>query len=305
MTLPSSGPISLSQVNTELLISPPTTTISMNQSGVRFLTGQTTPGTQDSMSQLLGKSYVIANNSGILTGGSSYALPSTSGNTIKVLVIGGGGGGGGGSARTAHNPRGPGGGGGSGGMYYSTLSVTPGQTITFSIGGSGSGGGACDGGYNPGTSGGTGGQTSVSNGSTTIYANGGNGGDQGYDVAIGQVCPGGSAGSGNGSSVSIQQNGGNAQYGVTPGGGYGGEGIQINTTVGVGTPYSAGSRGVGGVGNDAGGGGGDSPNTPATTGTVYGAGGGGGGANNEFYGEGPGINGADGSNGALFIWWGY
>jgi len=147
MTLPASGPISLSQVNTELLISPSTTLITMNDSGVRFLTG-TSAGTTDSMQQLLGKSYVIAANSGILTSGSSYTLPQTSGTTIKVLAIAGGAGGGGGSGRSSYSGFFDGaGGGGAGGNAYATVTVTPGATVSFSIGSAGGAGASRDGVY--------------------------------------------------------------------------------------------------------------------------------------------------------------
>ena len=54
MTLPT-GTISMSQVNTELLISPSTTTISLNQANVRFVAG--VPTGTISMNDLRGKSY--------------------------------------------------------------------------------------------------------------------------------------------------------------------------------------------------------------------------------------------------------
>ena len=61
MTLPVSPPASLSfsQVNTELELSP-TATITLNNTLVRTLAGQTTPASQISFSQLSGASYIFS-----------------------------------------------------------------------------------------------------------------------------------------------------------------------------------------------------------------------------------------------------
>jgi len=110
-----------------------------------------------SMIQLLmteGKPYVIPANSGIITSGSSYTLPVTTGTSIKVLAIAGGAGGGGGSGRSSFAGFFDGaGGGGAGGNAYATVSVTPGQVITFSIGGAGGAGTSRDGIYTGGSNG--------------------------------------------------------------------------------------------------------------------------------------------------------
>jgi len=58
MTLPASGPISLSEVNVELQ-APATATISLNDSGVRYLTQIYGSGTQISMSSLFGTSRLF------------------------------------------------------------------------------------------------------------------------------------------------------------------------------------------------------------------------------------------------------
>jgi len=58
MTLPASGPISLSEVNVELQV-PATTTISLNDSGVRYLAQIYGSGTQISMSSLFGTSRLF------------------------------------------------------------------------------------------------------------------------------------------------------------------------------------------------------------------------------------------------------
>lgn len=291
MTLPVSGPISMSQVNTELLISPSTTVLTMNSAGVRFLTG-TTVGTTTSMQQLLGKSYVIAGNSGVLTSGSSYTLPATSGASVKILVIAGGGGGGGGSSRD--NGSGGwnmgGGGGGGGGNAYIVATVTPGQAITFSIGGAGSAGSARDGGFSSGADGGPGGISSATVGASVVANASGGGG--------GVVPPGGSAGAAGAASVGsalVSAPAGQASTSRL----YGGDsavGYVINTTVGtaLGSLLTFGAVGAGGVNNSG---------QAGATGTVYGAGGGGGAANNVN--NSAGMNPAGGSAGAVFIWWGY
>lgn len=99
-----------------------------------------------------------------LTSGTSYVVPSGF-TTAKIWAIGGGGGGGG----VATTDGTAAGGGGGGGVAYKTFSVTPGQSISFSIGSGGSGGtGANDGS--------AGGSTTATYGGVTITANGGNGG---------------------------------------------------------------------------------------------------------------------------------
>ena len=139
MTMPASGAMSMSAINVELGLSS-TAQISMNDTAVRTLFGKSSGAI--SHSDGYGKAYTVAGNSGVLTGGSSYTLPSTSGLTINVLVIGGGGGGGGGSGRSSFAGYFTGGGGGgSGGNAYATgIPVTPGQSVSISIGGAGGAG---------------------------------------------------------------------------------------------------------------------------------------------------------------------
>ena len=298
MTLPVSGPISMSQVNTELLITPSTTLITMNDSGVRFLTG-TSSGTTDSMQQLLGKSYVIAANSGILTSGSYYTLPQTSGTTIKIIAIAGGGGGGGGSFRNAANAGynvGAGGGGAGGNVYLSSVTVTPGQTIYFSIGGGGAGGAPGYGVYSPTPQPGSiGTQTTVTvSGSVVAQANAGGGGAQSPTATAGSA---GSAGTGSQYLSVSAANDGYSNNQFVGQGGVGAIGYSINTTVGA-SISSILTYGSAGATYYAGG--------PASTAsTVYGAGGGGGGtcqADQQSY---QNAYPAAGTVGAVFIWWGY
>ena len=291
MTLPASGPISMSQVNTELLITPSTTLITMNDSGVRFLTG-TSAGTTDSMQQLLGKSYVIAANSGILTSGSSYTLPQTSGTTIKVLAIAGGAGGGGGSNRTSFSGfYTGGGGGGAGGNAYATVTVTPGATISFSIGGGGAGGDVRSGIYSAGSNGSAGTTTYITySGSTVAQASAGGGG---------VVCPTGTGGSAGGTSTGsalLSANvGGTAADSATTGG-VGPAGYAINTTVGATTILTYGSAGATYP---------EGSPIYGTSGTIYGAGGSGGGCSQSDRVNYNNMFSTAGTVGAVFIWWGY
>jgi len=293
MTLPASGPISLSQVNTELQLSS-TATISLNDTNVRTLFG--VPSGAISMSNGYGKSYVIPGNSGILTSGSSFTLPSTSGASINVLAIGGGGGGGGGSGRTSFAGffTGGGGGGAGGNAYAVSIPVTPGQTISFSIGGAGGAGTARDGIYTSGANGGTGGDTSITVNSTLMaYSYGGSGG------AVSPNATGGlSGGTGAGSPLLVASNGGTAASGATTGG-YGARGYAIDTTVGTSIGYILSFGSFGTISGSAGSG------IPPTPGTIYGAGGGGGGCAQSDAQPGGNINPNAGTNGAVFIWWGY
>lgn len=133
--------------------------------------------------------------------------------TVKAWGAGGGGGGGGNGSL--------GGVGGAGGFSTSTISVTPNELLTVSVGGGGGGGG----GGNSGAGGGGGGYSGVSRGSTRLViagggAGGGGGGTNGSNV-------GGAGGAGGGESGQDGWNSG------TSGGGGGG------------TQYSGGAGGAG------------------------------------------------------------
>lgn len=101
----------------------------------------------------------------VLTSGSSWQVPPGT-NTIKVWAIGSGGGG----AGTPANPPTAGGSGAAGGVAYKTYAVTPGQTVTYSVGAGGAGSlGALNGA--------SGNQTTVTvPGYSPLVALGGNGG---------------------------------------------------------------------------------------------------------------------------------
>jgi hypothetical protein len=292
MTLPASGAISFSDVNTEILASA-TAQISLNDSLVRTTFGQTS-GSVD-MNTGHGKSYVIAGNSGVITSGSSYTLPARSGPKINVIAIAGGGGGGGGSGRTYWSGfTTGGGGGGSGGAAYATnVTVTPGQTVTFSIGGNGGAGAYNMGSYAPyGSDGGSGGTTTVYvNGNAVAQATGGGGGSKAPTPN-----PGGGGGISVGSNALSSIAGGYGEDSVyTEGGGRGGTGAAgytINTSqTNIGSIIGYGSYGSEGE-NQAGG-----------TGTVYGAGGTGGGTVQSDRHNYARMFAGAGSAGAVYIWW--
>lgn len=155
MTLPS-GTILLSQVNTELGISPSTTTINMGATAVRTLAGE--PSGAIAMSDLQGKSnasYVAATGGTVTTSGNFKIHVFTSGGTFAVSdagnaagsnsvdynIISGGGGGG----------RDGGGAGGGGGVRTGTSPVSV-QDYPISIGSGGGGGGGSGNGSQGGSS---------------------------------------------------------------------------------------------------------------------------------------------------------
>lgn len=237
----------------------------------------------------------IPGNSGVLTAGTSYTLPSTSGTTINILVIAPGGGGGGGSGRTSFSGyfTGGGGGGSGGNAYVLSVPVIPGQTVTYSLGSGGTAGAVRDGIYTSGSNGGAGGSTTASvDGSTVVAASGGSGG---------LVSPNATGGSAGGVTIGTQllsPNAGGTAPSSTTYGGVGSKGFNINTTVGtvLGSLLSYGSDGTtypqGSSGSN-------------TAGTGYGAGGSGGScAQSDVYSPNP-IYSNAGLSGAVFIWWGY
>lgn len=199
---------------------------------------------------------------------------------VTVLAIGGGGGG-----RSGQTASASGRGGGGGASAYGTVSVTPGNQYTVTVGA----GGSADGG-NGGTSRFTG------DGGAKVEAVGGTAGATG----IGSGGAGGSAalctgnlgtfnGGQGGSSVSASSN--NREGGA--GGGSGGSGQAGSAGENAAAADNGSNGGNGGIeGGGRGGNGGTSGGDTATVGTGPGAGGGGGGAG-PFVGR-PGKNGTDG-----------
>ena len=300
MTLPVSGPISFADINTEIYGSTSSAQVSLNDSVVRSIF--TVPSGQIDMNMGHDKAYTIPGNSGVITGGGSYTLPRTSGKTVNVLAIAGGGGGGGGSGRTYWSGFTVGaGGGGSGGAAYATnVSVTPGQSVSFSIGGAGGGGASRDGNYGSGGSdGGAGATTTIYvNGNPIAQAYGGSGGMKAYQNQPEVPATYGGAGGGVsiGSNALGSTNGLDGQDSVyTEGGGRGGQGAR-GFIISTGQTSIGNIIGYGGYGSEG-------ENQAGGTGSVYGAGGTGGGTVQSDRHYAVRINSAGGSGGAVYIWW--
>ena len=164
----------------------------------------------------------------IFTSSTNWVVPNGV-TSVQVTVIGAGGGGGGGYwPTTALNANG-GGGGGSGGYKTSTVSVTPGSTISVKVGIGGKGGA---GGTQSGiTAGSTGGSSSFG---SYITVTGGGGGQPGSATSVGT---GGSSGTPSGNPGS---NGVITYYGIA------------NFAGGVGGKNAYAPTGTGGVGSDNG-----------------------------------------------------
>jgi len=222
----------------------------------------------------ISNSYIIPRNTVVFASSGSWTVPQ---GVTKILVsgcAGGGGGGGGGASNSTSGGAGSGGGGGAGQFVIKqAISVTPGSTITITIGSGGSGGsgGAPNGGS--GGNGGNGGNTTLVTGSTTLLSL--------------------SAGAGGGGGGSA---GGAAGLGY-PSGSFGPDGAAFAGTGGMGasSPFGGG----GGSGRGAGGG---SAGLDGAGGGGYGSGGGGGGC---AYGTTTGTGGAGGAGapGIIIIEW--
>jgi hypothetical protein len=218
---------------------------------------------------------------------------------ISAAAIGGGGGGSGGDGGRGE----PNQGGGGGGLAYGTFAVTPGETLTITVGA---------GGTSPtGGSGGAGGASSIARGATVLLSGGGGaggvertintaaggtstgteraGGGIGGAGGTGTAASGGTGGGGAGGYSAAGGAGGaiTAAGAASTGGGGGGGGGRSGTTAGNagsggGTGLlGAGSNGTAGTSNGGGGGGGSGGTAGATNasspsgGGVYGGGGGG------------------------------
>jgi hypothetical protein len=248
------------------------------------------------------------------TGLNNFVVP-TGVTSISAVCIGGGGGGG---ARGSNTDE-PGAGGGGGALAYATLSVTPGETLTVTVGAGGNGGqtaaaaGTAGGssvirraaailvGANGGA-GGAGGNNGVNPtggaGGTILVGTGGSGGQggNGQEGTNGRRGGGGGAGGYSGPGGAGGNNGGNGSNG-TGGGGGGGGGTSTQTTTGGGGGVGLlgqGSNGTAGTAsvNATGGSGG---NSASYAGGLYGGGGSGGGSTNRTN---------AGARGAIRIIWG-
>ena len=158
------------------------------------------------------------------SGSGSWTVPSGV-KAVKVTMIGAGGGGGG-SAKLGSKQVNEGGGGGGGACTQFSMNVTPGQSISYSVGSGGLGGNGAKG---------TGSSVAGINGrdgnKTTFgsyYVNGGKGGIRGYTTVNGGVDGDGGAGGSGGSSPSTIFSGGAGGAGGKDGNGHGHGGSVLN-----------------------------------------------------------------------------
>lgn len=177
------------------------------------------------------------------TSNGTFTIP-TGITAVKITVVGGGGGGGGALASLGCNIAAAGGGGGGATAISFLTGLTPGNTLSVTIGGAGSAGS----GGTP-SSGGSGGNSTVASGTqsiTTITANGGSGGGAASNGSSSGAA-GGTASSG---TINITGGGGGAGGGSTGGVGgsssFGGGGRGTATAAGVaGGAYGGGGSGGG------------------------------------------------------------
>lgn len=204
--------------------------------------------------------------------------------SVNVQVWGGGGAGGG---NTTTND---GGGGGGGGAYSATngIAVTPGASLTVTVGAAGTGGTG---------DGGNGGDSWFIN-NTTILAKGGTGGDAPVSGAGGVAGAGGAAGSGIGTTKFSGGNGGTGRDNGTgqggPGGSSAGTGANGTSGAAVWSTTTAGSPPTGGGAGGNGGGSGSNGSDASAPG------GGGGGAGDRIISN---RSGGDGATGRVIITW--
>ena len=170
--------------------------------------GLPSPGTSGNVLQSNGTTWTSASLStglpGILsqvfTSSGTFTIPSGV-TAIKATVVGGGGGSGGIPGMGACNVS-AGGGGGSGGMAYQYFSgLTPGNTITVTVGAGGTAGNSNGGG---GGSGGTSSLTSGTQTISTLSANGGGGGAGGQNGGPSSYGLRGVGGTASGGVINIQ-----------------------------------------------------------------------------------------------------
>lgn len=223
-------------------------------------------------------------------GSNNFVVPSGV-TSVTVKAWGAGGGGGGGGSRFGDT----GGDGAGGGFAESTITVTPGETLTAIVGGAGGGGGR----GNAAGGGGGGGYSIVSRSSTSlVVAAGGAGGGGGGSSSS---APGGDAGGGGGTigvaGTAASGGAGGGGGGTASSGGSAGTGGGNSGSAGASLSGGAGGDGLSGAGDDGGGnnggsnGGGDGGNYDVTYGYAGGGGGGGG-----YYGGGGASGGARGGN---------
>jgi hypothetical protein len=280
------------------------------------------PGISTSVTETTG----VGQSSFTTAGSFTFTVPIGT-TSISAVVVGAGGGGAGADTRPGEGMTG----GGGGALCYGTIPVTPGESLTITVGAGGNGGSS---GGNPGSQGGT---SSIGRGATSlITATGGNGGNyrsttaasggtRSVDASV--TNSGGGNGGASGSSATTGASGGGGAGGYSAAGGAGGSTTNAGSAsaggggggggavttgggsgggggvgiLGAGSNGSGGTyeRGAGGVGSNGGG------STNGTAGTVGAAGTGGlfGGGGGAFDTDGGGA-GAAGGQGAVRIIWG-
>jgi hypothetical protein len=275
-------------IEDELGISNPSR-LDLNDSRVRTLTGYSGSGSYNDMSALRGKSSFTPTTYTLTTSSSgSFTVPNFC-TKIQVLMIGGGGGGGSNATQPFWDG---GGGGGAGAAALSvTISVSSGQSITYSVGAGGAG-------NSTGGKGTNGSCTSITIAGTTYYVNGGGGGggshtSYSYQVGLNGGCGGGSCGTnatidGSGQHLSYNTSsgetiyyfpGGTSSIGSAPGWttyGNGGAPSADNGLNGGGGGIGTGGNGLGGATLSSGGATGGAGLAVTLGGTTYNLGGGGG-----------------------------
>lgn len=169
-------------------------------------------------------------------GTDTYVVP-TGVTSITIKMWGGGAGGGGGGNSQV------GGAGGGGGFVQSTISVTPGETLTVYVGGGGVGGAFSSAGNDAGGGGGGGGISSLYRSTTPLAIAGGGGGGGGSRQAVS-----GAAGGAGGGTTGV--NGGNVATNNGAGGAGGTQSAGGAGGASVGNDGSAGSSLTGGAGGD-------------------------------------------------------
>jgi hypothetical protein len=176
----------------------------------QLLIGNTTGGTLNKSTLTAGTGISITNGAGSITiastvspGGASLQVFESNGTftipigitSVKVTIVGGGGGSGGG-ANTCAGMVPSGGGGGGGACIVGLTSLTPGGTISVTVGGGGSAGG--------GTAGGTGGTSQIASGTQTITTRSATGGFGSPFASSGSTGATGGLGSGGTGAANIR-----------------------------------------------------------------------------------------------------
>lgn len=239
------------------------------------------PATQSQHAVQMGQLYGGLKGIARFTSSGSWTVPAGVTQVWLSGCGGGGGGGNGGAGSTGGTPGWAGGGGGGGAgqpISRQPFAVTPGSTISITIGSAGAGATVSSSGS--GNSGGTGGNTVISGagwngGTTTTLSGGGGGGGGGFSSTGGTNAGGGGAGSGfpAGSFGNDTTNGnasgsGGAGASGPFGGGGGAARSSTGGTLGGGAAYGFGAGGGGGSGVYTSGAGNGGPGGNAVPGLV-------------------------------------